>query len=131
MIVIYKEGNWDFMRLENIVGINIIELGKLKEIFEKDIDTLDEIRKEFKKKSEIFGDFVFDILGKTIKEYSRLLQQINKGYNYVIFAYTTDGSSFSFYTKKLGKIDLIEKIVSKYPIEYVIIDADEGIIEIK
>jgi len=131
MIVIYKEGNWDFMRLENIVGINIIELGKLKETYEKDINILEEVRKEFSKRSEIFGDFVFDILGKAIKEYSRLMQQINKGYNYVIFAYTTDGSSFSFYTKKLGKIDLIEKIINKDPIEYVVIDADEGIIEIE
>jgi len=131
MRVIYKEGNWDLMRLENIIGINIMELSKLKEIYEKDIDILEEIRKEFKKRSEIFGDFVFDILGKVIKEYSRLIQQINKGYKYVVFAYTTDGSSFSFYTKKLGKTDSIERIISKDPIEYVIVDADEGIIEIE
>jgi len=131
MIVIYKEGNWDFVRVENIIGIGIIELNKIKEIYEKDINILEEIRKEFKKRSEIFGDFVFDILERVIKDYSGFLRQINKGYNYAIFAYTTDGSSFPFYTRKLGKTELIEKIISKEPINCVVIDADEGIIEVE
>jgi len=130
MLVIFKEGNWDIIRLDNVVSINITELGKLIETYEKDIDILDKIRGEFKKKSEIFGDFVFDILGKNIKDFSRLLLQKNKGYNYVIVVYTTDGSSFSFYTKKLGNINLIEKIANREPIDYILIDADEGIVEI-
>jgi len=131
MLVTFKEGNWDFIRLDNVVSINITELSKLIEAYERDIEILDKIRSEFKKKSEIFGDFVFDILGRSIKDCSKLLLQKNKGYNYVIVVYTTDGSSFSFYTKKLGNINLIEKIANGEPIEYILIDADEGIVEVR
>jgi len=131
MIIIYKENNWDVIRIENIVSINIVEINKLLKVIEEDINMLTEIMKELRNKSEILGDFVLDMLGKAIRERSKLLLQKNRGYNYAIYVSASDGTPYSFYIKKLGNDNAIERIISREPIEYILIDADEGIIEIK
>jgi len=131
MIVIYKESNWDVIRIENVVSINIIEINKLLKIIEEDINMLTEIMKELRNKSEILGDFVLDMLGKAIRERSKLLLQKNRGYNYAIYVSSSDGTPYSFYIKRLGRDNIIERIINREPIEYILIDADEGIIEIK
>ncbi|RIB35166.1 MAG: hypothetical protein BXU00_02430 [Candidatus Nanoclepta minutus] len=132
MIIVYKRGNYEITRIENVTAILLGDLENLKELHEKEIKAVNEIRRDLSGKNEILGDLTFDILRGLVKTYTQDRLFLNEGYKYVLSVETSSGGSYSFYLKRIRDMDdLIEKIKNREPINYILIDAEEGIIEME
>ncbi len=131
MLVVYRRSNWDIIRIENAAVISFVELEKYIDLYKRKMEITSEVRKDLSKRSEVLSDITFDIFKRVVRVYTQDLIHYKLGYRYVFYIDTSSGESYSLYTKQAGKEEYIERLINNKPIEYILIDEDKGIIDMK
>lgn len=129
---VYRKDNRDILRLKEVRDIIIVDIEYLVEYNKRRLERLKQIKSRLSEKEGItaVSNATVDLYKNILGEY--IIYELYKemGYRYRIIV-NTGSSEYVCYTRKLGREDILEKIKNGEDINLLIVDEDEGFLEIK